>query len=73
MDGAARDGGTVEASGDDVSCGGSGTGARGMSSTGSQSSAASGQDLSKLSYSEKLAMRVDQPELYKRLEAQQAG
>lgn len=51
----------------------SGTGARGMSSTGSQSSAASGQDLSKLSYSEKLAMRVDQPDLYKRLEAQQAG
>ena len=51
----------------------SGTGARGMSATGSQSSASQGQDLNSMSYSEKLAMRVDQPELYARLQAQQAG
>ena len=50
----------------------SGTGARGMSATGSQSSASQGQDLNSMSYSEKLAMRVDQPELYARLQAQQA-
>ena len=51
----------------------SGTGARGMSATGSQPSVSQGQDLNSMSYSEKLAMRVDQPELYARLQAQQAG
>ena len=51
----------------------SGTGARGMSATGSQSSASQGQDLKSMSYSEQLQMRVEQPELYARLQAQQAG
>ena len=46
-----------------------GSGARGMSAVGSQANNTGGKDLNSMSFSERLQLEVEQPELYARLKA----